>query len=94
MKKLSSNNLEMDANLNLLSTIKKLDVPEYLLEKIGRKIMERRIPNIKPQWAIGIAASILLVIGIEIIGIKNRIDNEKRQVVENMLPTQKYDIYE
>lgn len=94
MKKLSSNNIEMDPNINLLSTIKKLDVPEHLLGQIGRRIMEKSIPVIKPQWALGIAASILLVIGIEMIGIKNRIEHQKRQLVENMLPTQKYDIYE
>lgn len=94
MKNKSSNIIEMDTNLNLLNSVKKLDVPEYLLDEIGKRIMESRVNQLKPQWAVGIAAAVLLVIGIEMISIKNRITSKKKQLVETMLSIEKYNIYE
>ena len=94
MKNQSSNNLVMNTNLNLLNSIKKLEVPEYLLYEISKRIMESRVNKLKPQWAVGIAAAVLLVIGIEAVSIKNRIHSEKKQLVETMLPIEKYNIYE
>ena len=94
MKNQSSNNLVMNTNLNLLNSVKKLEVPEYLLDEIGKRIMESRVNQLKPQWAVGIAAAVLLVIGIEMVSIKNRITSKKTQLVETMLPIEKYNIYE
>ena len=47
--------------LSELSTIKKIEVPDLIFEKIQSKINEKKQPD-KTIWLYGIAASILLLL--------------------------------
>lgn len=91
MSHLSSNNIEMELTLDTLKNIQKLDVPEYIEAKIQSRIREM---DISPRWVIGIAASLALFIGVEIIIVNMEARERENNVLEAIVPNQTFDIYE
>lgn len=91
MSHLSSNNIEMELTLDSLKNIQKLDVPEYIEAKIRSRIREM---DISPRWVIGIAASLALFIGVEIIIVNMESRERENNVLEAIVPNQTFDIYE
>ena len=66
MKKESSNN-KMDLNIDILNTVKRVDVPEHVYNNILQKIEQKRTSNVIPMKWVGAAAAVLLcLISLEV----------------------------
>lgn len=83
----------MEDSLNNLSLIKKLSPREDLREEIWQRISAQR-SQVSPKWAMGIAATLIIVIGLElVIGIQ-KTTSYKYKSLELMLSSQNNGLYE
>jgi hypothetical protein len=93
MNQESSKTIEMEDKLNDLSLIIKLNPREDLREEIWGKICAQR-SKVSPRWAMGIAAALVVIIGLELaIGIQ-KTTAQKNKPLELMLSSQNNGLYE
>lgn len=93
MNRTSSNSIEMEDQLNNLSLIKKLSPREDVREEIWQRL-SAQTARVSPSCAIGIAAILILIIGLElVIGIQ-KTTAQKNKPLELMLSSQNNGLYE
>jgi hypothetical protein len=93
MNQTSSNYIEMEDQISNLSLIKNISPREDLRDEIWGKIIAQR-SQVSPKWAMGIAASLIVIIGLELaIGIQ-KATVQKNKSLEIMLPSQNDNLYE
>jgi hypothetical protein len=61
-----SSKVTMNESLELLKTIKRVDVPEHLYDAILSKIDQRKQPIVSMKWVRAAAAILLCLVSIEV----------------------------
>jgi len=96
MKIKSSNKhiVNMKPTIDILEKINHVEVRETLYDAILQRIKENKNANISLAWVTSIAATLLIVISIEAISVVQKMKQSTNSSHINLLPKDKFDLYE
>lgn len=84
----------MKPTIDILEKINHVEVRETLYDTILQRIKENKNANISLAWVTSIAATLLIVISIEAISVVQKIKQNTNSSHINLLPKDKFDLYE
>lgn len=84
----------MKPTIDILQKINHVEVRETLYDSILQRIKENRNANISLAWVTSIAATLLIVISIEAISVVQKMKQSMNSSHINLLPKDKFDLYE
>jgi len=84
----------MKPTIDILEKINHVEVRETLYDAILQRIKENKNANISLAWVTSIAATLLIVISIEAISVVQKMKQSTNSSHINLLPKDKFDLYE
>lgn len=83
----------MEKIFEMLKSTKRVDVPDYLYDKILKKVEQRKNSTISIVWVRAVAAVLLLMISVEVVLVRDSLMEQEKNALKSVLPTNNNILY-